>query len=367
MNNTNLQQQIALTFLHGIGPKKASLLVSKLGSLDAVFKEKYTTLHQLTGIGKTVLKQMKRENALRIAEGHANYIIKHSIKSHFYLDTNYPRRLKQCDDAPLLLYSKGNFDPNPPKVISIVGTRNSTEYGRKLCEEFIQAISDYKIQVISGMAYGIDICAHQLCVKNEIETVGVLGHGLDRLYPSVHQRIAEQMVHKGGLITEFVPGTNPDRENFPMRNRVVAGMADACIVMESKKTGGSLITAQLANDYNRDVFAFPGNIGQQTSEGCNLLIKRDQAHLLMDGNSFLKEMNWDTDEKKTTVAQRSFFVELNDTEKLICELLESTSGEHIDVLSFQMKLPVSTINVQLFHLEMKGLIKSLPGKKYCLI
>lgn len=367
MKALNLQHQIALTFLHGIGPKKASLLVSKLGSLEAVFKENYSNIHYLTGISKNVLKQMKRENALRLAEEHTNYILKHSINTHFYLDTNYPRRLKQCEDAPLLLYSKGDFDPNPPKVISIVGTRNSTEYGKGLCEDFIQSIIDNNIQVISGMAYGIDICAHQLCVRNNIETVGVLGHGLDRLYPSVHKKIAEQMMQNGGLITEFIPGTNPDRENFPMRNRIVAGMADACIVIESKKSGGSLITAQLANDYNRDVFAFPGNIGQQSSEGCNLLIKRDQAHLLMDGNAFLKEMNWTIDDKKTKAAQRSFFIELNETEKQICELLQSTSGEHIDVISFQMKVPVSLINVQLFHLEMKGLIKSLPGKKYCMI
>jgi DNA processing protein len=366
LNKSNLQYQIALTFLHGIGPKKASVLASKLGSIEAVFHEKYTLIHQITGIGQTVLKEMNREKAFDLAQDQVTYIEKNKINTHFYLNANYPRRLKQCDDAPILLYSKGNFDPNPTKVISIVGTRNATEYGRNLCEELIDSLRDKDIQVVSGMAYGIDICAHQLCVKNNIQTVGVLGHGLDRLYPRIHNRTAEHMFNNGGLLTEFIPGTNPDRENFPMRNRIVAGMSDATIVVESKKTGGSLITADLANDYNRDVFAFPGNVGQQFSEGCNLLIQKQKAHLIMNGTDFLNQMNWNERSKKTS-AQRSCFTELTDDEKPICEILEGSNGEHIDVLSMRTGFPVSKINVLLFHLEMKGVLRTLPGKKYSLI
>lgn len=356
-----------MTFLHGIGPKKASILMSKLGSLDAIFYTKYNKIHQLTGMSPSILKQMKREDALKKANEQVNYILKNNIQTHFYLDINYPRRLKQCDDAPLLLYSKGNFNPNPSKVVSIVGTRMATEYGKSLCEELIQQLAPKNIQVISGMAYGIDICAHQLCVKNNIQTIGILGHGLDRLYPSVHRKTAEDMFQNGGLMTEFIPGTNPDRENFPMRNRIVAGMADATIVIESKKTGGSLITAQLANDYFRDVFAFPGNVGQIHSAGCNSLIQKQQAHLIINGSDFLKQMNWEGEINNKQLIQTSCFVDLNEDEKQICKKLEETSSLQIDLISLHTKIPISKLNVHLFHLEMKGVIKSLPGKKYSLI
>ncbi len=335
--------------------------------MEAVFETNYKDIQEITGIGEAVVKKIKREDALNKAEDQLNFIEKNNINTHFYLDNNYPRRLKQCEDAPILLYSKGNFDPNPSKVISIVGTRSATEYGKNLCEELIYSLKDASIQVVSGMAYGIDICAHQLCVKNEIETIGVLGHGLDRIYPRVHQFTAEQMFFKGGLMTEFIPGTNPDRENFPMRNRIVAGLSDATIVIESKKNGGSLITADLANDYNRDVFAFPGNVGQIHSAGCNLLIQKQQAHLVLNGKDFLKQMNWNSEKATKSGAQRVCFVELTDQEKEICAILDQTNGEHIDVIALRTKKPISIINVALFHLEMKGVIKALPGKKYCLI
>jgi DNA processing protein len=366
--STSLEFQIGLTLLHGIGPKKASLIVSKLGSPEAVFKETLRSIHQQTGINAKVLRQMNREKALEKAHEHAMYLDKHKINTHFYLESTFPRRLKQCEDAPLLLYSKGNIDPNPKKVIAIVGTRSATDYGRRICEELLHSFAGSNIQVISGMAYGIDICAHQLCVKKEIETIGILGHGLDRIYPRTHKNIADQMLQKGGLMTEYLPGTNPDRENFPMRNRIVAGMSDATIVIESKKKGGSLITANIANDYNRDVFAYPGNVGQEQSEGCNYLIQQQKAHLILSGNEFIKHMGWEEDTKNNRNGiQKSCFVELNEQEKTVFQLLEKTSTEHIDVLSLHSGIPISQMNVLLFHLEMKGLVKTLPGKKYGLI
>jgi DNA processing protein len=367
LNNSNLIYQIGLTFLHGIGPKKASILVSKLGSVEAVFHEKLTIIHQRTGIHKNILSQMKREDALKRAETEASFCVKHGIQTHFYLEQNYPRRLKQCDDAPLLLYSKGKFECNPEKAIAIVGTRNATAYGNDLCEELISNLDSQNIQIISGMAYGIDIIAHQLSVKHGIQTLGILGHGLDRLYPSTHRRTAEQMFENGGLMTEFIPGTKPDRENFPMRNRIVAGMADATIVVESKTSGGSLITAELANDYNRDVFAFPGNIGQQFSAGCNQLIKQQKAQMILNASDFLEQMGWSIEiEAKHKEVQRTCLIELDEQEKVVFEELEHLANQHIDVISHKTKIPISTLNVKLFHLEMKGLIKALPGKKYCI-
>lgn len=366
MNNDLLTYQIGLVYLNGIGPKRAKTLISKLGSVEAIFLESSKTLQNVGGLTGSLIKSMNREIAMESAREQVEFILKNKIRTHFFLDTNYPRRLKQCDDAPLLLFSKGNFEVNATRTVAVVGTRSATDYGKSLCEELISSLKETKIQVISGMAYGIDICVHQLCVKNNIETLGVLGHGLDRLYPSEHRRTAELMYDNGGLLTEFFPGTKPDRENFPMRNRIVAGMSDATIVIESKKSGGSLITAQLANDYNRDVFAYPGNVGQQYSEGCNRLIQKDQAHLVLSGEDFLNQMNW-LEQKASGQAQRSIFIDLSEKEKLICEQLENKSGEHVDVISHKCGLPISEINVELFHMEMKGLVKPLPGKKYMLI
>jgi len=362
LEEQELHYQIALTLLYGIGPRKASHLISKLGGVEPVFKEKLITIHKESGFNQQFLKNMNRTNALLEAEKQVEYILKHKINTHFYLSSNYPRRLKQCYDAPILLYSKGNFDPNAQKTVSVVGTRKSTEYGKVICEELISSFQDQNIQVLSGMAYGIDICAHSQCVRKGISTIGVLGHGLDRIYPSAHKRIAEQMFENGGLLTEFLPGTMPDRENFPMRNRIVAGMSDATIVIESKATGGSLITAELAIDYNRDVFAFPGNVGQQYSAGCNKLLQENKAQLIQSGADFLKYMCWD-EQNTTKVRQPKLFIELEEEERILIDVM-ANSAQHIDVLSTMLKQPVSKMSVLLLQMELKGLIRSLPGNRY---
>lgn len=362
MENQLLQHKIAITLLYGIGPVKANNMISKLGGIEPVFTEKLSSIHKASGIGMDVLKNMKREAAFKEAEKHVQFIEKNKITSHFIFDSNYPRRLRQCPDAPLLLYSLGNFKPNPTKSVAIVGTRNATEYGKSICEELISNFRDNDIQVVSGMAYGIDICAHQNCLKHDIETVGVLGHGLDRIYPSRHKRTAIQILENGGLLTEFLPGTNPDKENFPMRNRIVAGMCDATIVVESKLSGGSLITAELANDYNRDVFAFPGNIGQHYSAGCNALIQNHKAQLISSAKDFLRIMSWENKPLKGA-QQSSLLLDLNDEEMAIMEAL-SYSAHHIDTLAIKLKSPVSKMSVLLLTMELKGIIKSLPGNKY---
>jgi DNA processing protein len=354
--------QIALTLLKGIGPKKAKLLLSKLDSIESVFNDSYSKISSLTGIGINLLKQMDRKEALAKSVTYQDYFNKNGIQTHFYLEKNYPRRLKQCADAPLLLFSKGNMDFNSSKLVSVVGTRNASEYGKSICEELINGFIGKDIVVISGMAYGIDICVHQLCVKNNIQTIGVLGHGLDRIYPSIHKGAANKMMLNGGLLTEFLPGTNPDRENFPMRNRIVAGMSDATIVVESKDSGGSLITAELANDYSRDVFAYPGNVGQIYSKGCNALIAKQKAHLITNSADFLKLMHWEEESKK--IVQTQLFIDLTPEEKSIINLFSADSELNIDVISMKSNLPISKTNVLLFNLELSGILKSLPGKMY---
>ena len=358
MNN----YQIALTLLKGIGPKKAKLLLSKLDSIESIFNDSYSKISGLTGIGINLLKQMDRKDALAKSISYQDYFTKNGIQTHFYTEKNYPRRLKQCADAPLLLFSKGNMDFNASKLVSVVGTRNASEYGKSICEELINGFVGKDIVVISGMAYGIDICVHQLCVKHHIPTIGVLGHGLDRIYPSIHKGTANKMILNGGLLTEFLPGTNPDRENFPMRNRIVAGMSDATIVVESKDSGGSLITAELANDYSRDVFAYPGNVGQIYSKGCNALIARQKAHLITNSADFLKLMHWE-EESKTTV-QTQLFIDLTPEELSIINLFKTESELNIDVISMKSNLPISKTNVLMFNLELSGIVKSLPGKMY---
>jgi DNA processing protein len=278
------------------------------------------------------------------------------------LDSDYPRRLKQCPDQPMILFSKGNFNVNHEKIVSIVGTRNQTDYGTSILEELIGSFLGLKIMVASGLAYGVDISAHRLCIENGIPTLGVLGHGLDRIYPSKHKNTALKMLNQGGLLTEFGIGTNPDRENFPMRNRIVAGIADATIVVESKDKGGSMITAELANDYNRDVFAFPGDVNRPYSEGCNKLIRLEKAHLVSKGSDFLKFMNWKMKESKQE--QRILFEHFDENEKLILEMLTNQSDLHMDVLSIRTGISASKMNVILFNLEMKNAVKHIAGKRY---
>lgn len=355
--------QIALTLLYGIGPKKARILLNQLDSIEEIFEASYLHLHQKTGWSKSLLKQMNRSAALTLAEQHYHTLEQLEIQFHFFTDSTYPRRLKQCDDAPILLFSKGDMDLNASKMIAMVGTRNATEYGKSVCEQFVKGFAPHNIIIVSGMAYGIDITVHQLCVNHQVPTIGVLGHGLDRLYPAVHRQTAKRMLHAGGLLTEFLPGTLPDREHFPMRNRIVAGMCDATIVIESKDSGGSLITADLANEYNRDVFAVPGNIGQIHSKGCNQLIAQQKAHLVTAPEDVLRIMQWDNPQHPTNI-QPQLFYDISAEQQQIIELLQLHQSLQIDVIAAYAEQSISQLNVNLFHLEMNGLIRALPGKIY---
>ncbi len=366
MNNSNDIYEIASSKLHGIGPIRAAQIISKIGSAEALFVNSVKSIWEETGISKSILKIMNREQALKLAEEQYNFNIKNKITSHFFMNKNYPRRLKQCSDPPIIIYSKGKMDLNQNKIVSIVGTRNLTNYGSKILHELIESLKSEQIQVISGLAYGVDILAHRLCVEHGLETIGVLGHGLDRIYPFKHRSTALEMMELGGLVTEFMINTNPDRENFPMRNRIVAGMADATIVIESKIKGGSIITAELANDYSRDVFAFPGDVDRPFSEGCNDLIRKQKAHLITKGDQFLTFMNWKETNKKQ-VQQKQLFHDLNPEEKKIADLLENENELHADVLCMKSGITPSQMNVHLFNLEMANVVQQLPGKRFKLV
>lgn len=362
---TKPHYQIALTQLHGFGSIKTKQLLQSLGNEEVVFKIPLKELSRKTGFSLDALKKMKREEALQESIHILNSLEQHQIDFIFYTDSRYPRRLKQCDDAPLMLYARGNADLNNTRFVAVVGTRDASAYGKRICTELIQSFAGTNIVVVSGMAYGIDITIHQLCLQYGVETIGVMAHGLEIVYPHLHRSTAVKMMGKGGLISEYPPNTKPDRENFPMRNRIVAGMCDATIVVESKVKGGSLITAELANDYSRDVFAYPGNIFDENSEGCNVLISTNKAHLIRSGSDFLKKMGWDLQVKSPV--QRSIFPSLTQEEQHIVRLLENEGQMNIDTMAMQLNVPSSTLSVLLFQLEMNGLITAIPGNRCQLV
>ena len=366
MKNNNLQQQqIALLLLNGIGPIKARKLLQVCDNISEIFNLEYGRLAKLSGLSITFLKAMNREMALSKAADYLVSIDRENMKLLFITDPEFPRRLKNCDDAPLLLFYQGNVDLNETKMISVVGTRNATEYGKSICEKLILALRDQNVCVVSGMAYGIDICVHQLCLQYGVPTIGVLGHGLDRMYPALHRKTGEKMKLNGGLLTEFLPFTNPDKENFPKRNRIVAGMTDATIVIESKVKGGSLITAKLANDYNREVFAVPGNLDQKYSEGCNYLIAENLAHLYRGPEDFIKAMDW----SGTPSAKQQYTIQwesLTTDQAGVCNTLKEDGPIHLDLLAHRTNLDSGKLGLVLFELEMQGMVRVLPGMVYSL-
>jgi DNA processing protein len=364
VQDKSLQYKIALSFLNGFGNKKISNLLNHLDDPEAIFKESLRSIYQKTGINKDFLQRMQRNEALEKASEQLKWIGKKGIQTHFYLDSNYPRRLRNCDDAPIMLYSQGNFNLNPSFTVAIVGTRSATAYGKEICEKLISDIGSEAIQIISGLAYGIDIIAHQASIDENIETVAVMGNGMHRIYPNIHSSIAKKMIEKGGLITEFPFYAKPDRENFPKRNRIVAGMADAVIVIESKKKGGSLITAELANDYNKDVFAYPGNVDQETSEGCNLLIAMNKAHLITSGRDFLNIMGWQNLITKSNQVTINF--ELTVEEQEVFTVIKQMKKENIDVLAYKTKISIANLAAILLNLEIKGLVKKIGGNTFSL-
>ncbi len=362
--NNDLLYQIALTLTPNIGHVHAKALVGIYGDAHSIFKAPKTQLEKIEGIGSVRASSIKAFTDFTSSEAEVNFIEKYKITPLFITDKNYPQRLLNCYDSPLLLYYRGNADLNKKNIVSIVGTRNHSDYGKHQCEKLVEDLKAENMLVVSGLAYGIDSIAHKACIKHDVPTVGVMAHGLDRIYPPQNKGLAKQMTETGGLLTDFMSGTNPDRQNFPRRNRIVAGMCDALVVIESSKKGGSLITAELANSYNKDVFAVPGRATDLRSEGCNFLIKNNKASLITSATDLLELMNWVPKEKEAKKQQRELFIELTPEERIVADILQKEESIQIDELYVRSGLSSSAVAGALLMLEMQGIVVSMPGKLY---
>lgn len=362
-----LVYQIGLTLIPGVGDILGRKLVAICGSAEAVFKEPRRYLKKIPRIGDLLAEATAGKQILFRAEKEVAFIERYKISTLFFQDKDYPYRLKQCYDSPILLFFKGITDLNASRTLGIVGTRNSTEYGKRQTHDFLEGLAHQNVLVISGLASGIDSCAHRASIELGLHTVGVLGHGLDTVYPWINRSIAEKMVTQGGLLTEFMSGTKPDRMNFPKRNRIIAGLCDALIVVEAGKKGGALITADIANSYNRDVFAIPGRIGDPFSEGSNFLIRTNRAALVQKPDDVEFLMGWKQDVEVQRVVQRKIFIEMTPEEERIVGLIQELKQAGIDEISIGTALPMSKVSSSLLNLEFEGVVKCLPGKVYSLI
>ena len=364
--NSELLYQLALTEVPNIGCVHAKILAQEFGSAGKIFKLKQQVLEKIEGIGEVRAKAIKAFSNFSKAEEEIKFIEKYKIKALFLTDKNYPKRLLNCYDSPTLLFYKGDADLNSSKVVAVIGTRNHTEYGKQQTEKLVKELSSQNILVVSGMAFGIDAIAHKAAYKNNLATVGVLGHGLDQIYPPEHSGLAKEMLkHGGGLLTEFRSNTKPDKHNFPTRNRIVAGMSDATVVIETGEKGGSMITAELANGYNKDVFALPGKVTDNKSAGCNFLIRNNKAMLLTDAEELIEVMGWEEKSEKSKVrSQKELFIELSREEKIIVDILKEKDLVHVDELNFKSGLSSSSMAVAILNLELQGVVATLPGKLY---
>lgn len=357
--------RIALTMVDGIGPHLAKNLLSNFGSATEVFSQKRHILKKIQGIGLLTASNIASFKNFDLAKREYHLLQKHNIQPLFYLDKDYPKRLKQAEDAPVIIYLKGEVNLNTKRVIAVVGTRKSTPYGKQFTDDFIASLKPFDVVVISGLAAGTDTNVHKACLRNELSTIGVLGHGFGTIYPQSNKSLALEMTLKGGLITEYTFDTPGNRENFPQRNRIVAAMCDALIVIESGEKGGSLITADLANQYNRDVYALPGKITDTWSKGCNRIIADNQAAIIDNVPNLLKFLGFESDIRKVEKQQLELFSGLNDDEKVIVHLLQNKILG-IDDLQYDSGIDVSKLAFLLLDLEFRNIVKCLPGKTYCL-
>lgn len=355
---------LALHFIPGIGDYLIRQLVSYCGSAEKVFKIPKGKLLKIPGVGLVTAEAISQGKPFALAEKEIRKAEKDKVTLLFFTDKNYPSRLRQVNDAPTLLYAKGNMDLENPKTVAIVGTRQSTAYGKECVENLVRDLVAHQALIVSGLAYGIDIHAHKQAIKHQLPTVGVMGSGMDVIYPSAHREVATKMMEHGGLLTEHPFGTQPDAHNFPARNRIVAALSDAIIIVEAAEKGGALITADIGNSYNKDVFAFPGNIKQSHSAGCNNLIKSNRAHLITSIRDLQYIMNWDVGVKPKKHDDLVLEGYEPDEHLIIKTLLENNKQLLIDEISWKTNLPISRIASVLLTLEFKGLLTSLPGKIY---
>ncbi|MDX6745225.1 DNA-processing protein DprA [Polaribacter sp. PL03] len=349
-----------------VGDILAKKLIVNVGDVSQIFKEKASNLSKINGIGNHVLKHLFNEENVKLAEQELKYIQENNVEYSYFLDDDYPINLQHCIDSPILLFKDGNIDFSNNKIISIVGTRNMSSYGRDFCNKLIEDLAQYNPIIVSGFAYGVDICAHKAAIKNNLQTIGVLAHGLEEIYPKVHKKYINQVNENGGFLTEFWHKETPLRENFLKRNRIVAGISKATIIIESAEKGGSLVTADIANSYDKDVFAVPGRTTDLYSKGCNNLIKNNRAFLLNSADEIVKMLNWDLNERPKII-QKQLFLELNENEQKIFDLLHDKGKQLLDVISLECNIPIYQLSSILLQMELKGVSKPLPGKMFELI
>ena len=371
MNDNETRNAIALTRVNYFNLAGLAELYRRLGSATAVMEHRKDLREVLPEASPRLQEAMRNiEQHLKVADAEMEYNLQNGISAFSLADNGYPQRLKNCDDAPLVLFYKGTACLNRARVINIVGTRHCTAYGQDIIRKFVYELKTLcpEVLIVSGLAYGVDINAHRQALANGLDTVGVLAHGLDYLYPTRHKQTAEEMIKRGGLLTEFLTNTNADKLNFVRRNRIVAGIADACVLVESAAHGGGLITTALARDYNREVFAFPGPVGATYSEGCNNLIRDHKAQLVCSAADFVQAMGWENDFKRVQAArqgiERQLFPQLSAEEKAVVLALQKLNDQPISQLSVTANIPISRLTALLFQLEMKGVIKLLAGGSY---
>jgi DNA processing protein len=365
MLHNELFYTLALLKVEGIGDVVAKKLIKHCGSSTAVFQSSKKSLIAIDGIGEFLYKNLQEKAVFQLAEKELRFIEKEHISYSYFEDAIYPERLKHCVDGPTILFQSGTIDLQNKKLINIVGTRQITAYGIDFTKKLISDLAPLNPVIVSGFAYGVDIVAHQAAMQNNLQTIGVLAHGLNQIYPKTHKKYVSQMEQNGGFMTEFWSTSNPERENFIKRNRIVAGMCEATIVIESAEKGGSLITASIANDYNRDVFAVPGRISDKFSQGCNNLIKTQRAHLLNSAADLIYILNWDIVSKKESKSiQKQLFVSLTEDEQKIYDYLVNKEKELMDIIALDCDFPIFKISSLLLNMELKGVIRPLPGKLF---
>lgn len=363
MTEQDLFHLLALQRVEGVGDIMAKKLLTHCGSAEEVFKTKTAQLAAIDGVGAMLLKSLKDKSVFEKASQELSFIKSNGINTAYFQDEDYPDRLKHCIDGPVLLFASGNINLKNRKIISIVGTRQITAYGTEFCKKLIEDLAPLDPVIVSGFAYGVDIVAHQLAMEHKLQTIGVVAHGLNQIYPSAHKKYVAKVEQNGGFMTEFWSSSNPDKENFVRRNRIVAGMSEATIVIESADRGGSLITANMANDYNRDVFAVPGRTTDKYSQGCNNLIKTQKANLLTSAADLVYILNWDI-QKETKSVQKQLFVNLDGDEQKVYDYLLKNGKELLDVIALHCDFPIYRISGLLLNMELKGVIRPLPGKLF---
>ncbi len=364
MDANELIAVLRLQNIPNIGDVSAKKLISHCGSPSAVFADTRQQLLKIDGIGSYTLGGLYDAQHREAAEAEYAYIQKNQIEYSYFKDEDHPKYLKHCIDSPTLLFKRGNIDLKGRKIISVVGTRNITSYGTAFCEQFIEDIAPLNPIIVSGFAYGVDITVQKLAVKHGLQTIGCLAHGLNQIYPKVHAKYIKDVVKNGGFYTEFWSTSQPERDHFLKRNRIIAGMSEATVVVESAEKGGSLVTADIANSYNRDVFAVPGRTKDRYSVGCNNLIKQQKAHMMTSAADLIYLLNWDIAETKAQNIQKQLFVDLDDTEQSIYNFLLKGGKQQLDSIALECQLPIFRVSSTLLNMEMKGVVRPLPGKLF---